>query len=64
MESLIDSMIIILVSGTVNDDKIKKGFNFFPLIYIPNGKANMSAPTNRNELNEAISGSEKPFFLK
>jgi hypothetical protein len=64
MDNLIDSIIITLVRGTDNEDKIKKGFNFFPLIYRPNGKARISAPIKRNELKEAISGSEKPFFLK
>ena len=64
IDNLIDSIIIILVRGTATEDKTKKGFNLFPLIYMPNGKAKISAPTNRNELKEAISGSEKPFFLK
>ena len=64
IDNLIDSIIIILVRGTAIEDKTKKGFNLLPLIYIPNGKAKVSAPTNRNELKEAISGSEKPFFLK
>ena len=64
IDSLIDSIIIILVSGTAIEDKTKKGLNLFPLIYMPNGKAKVRAPTNRNELKEAISGSENPFFLK
>ena len=64
IDNLIDSIIIILVRGTAIEDKTKKGFNLLPLIYMPNGKAKVSAPTNRNELKEAISGSEKPFFLK
>ena len=55
IDNRIDSIIIILVRGTVIEDKTKKGFNLLPLIYIPNGNAKVSAPTNRNELKEAIS---------
>tara|TARA_Y100001970_G_C13424306_1_gene458116 strand:+ start:148 stop:279 length:132 start_codon:yes stop_codon:yes gene_type:complete len=33
-------------------------------MYIPKGNAKANAPINLNELNEAISGSEYPFFLK
>lgn len=61
---LIDSIIIMLVSGTIAEESRKKGFNRLPLIKIPRGKANVKAPTNLSELNEAISGSENPFFLK
>lgn len=57
-------MIMMLVRGTINEAILKKGFNRLPLIKIPNGRANAKAPTNLNELNEAISGSEKPCFLK
>jgi|TARA_B100000902_G_scaffold192825_1_gene184261 hypothetical protein len=53
-----------LVSGTIAEESRKKGFNRLPLIKIPRGKANVNAPTNLSELKEAISGSEKPFFLK
>ena len=53
-----------LVSGTIAEESRKKGFNLLPLIKIPSGKANVNAPTNLSELKEAISGSEKPFFLK
>tara|TARA_Y100001933_G_C18967117_1_gene550755 strand:+ start:1328 stop:1429 length:102 start_codon:yes stop_codon:yes gene_type:complete len=31
---------------------------------IPKGKAKANAPTKRSELNDAISGSENPFFLR
>ena len=31
---------------------------------MPSGSANANAPTNLNELNEAISGSENPCFLR
>ena len=61
---LIDSIINMLVSGTIAAESRKKGFNRLPLIKIPRGKANVNAPTNLNELKEAISGSENPFFLK
>ena len=61
---LIDSIINMLVSGTIAEESRKKGFNRLPLIKIPRGKANVNAPTNLNELKEAISGSENPFFLK
>ena len=63
-EYLIDSIIIILVKGTAKEEITKNGFNFFPLIKIPKGNAKANAPTNLNELNEAISGSENPFFLR
>jgi|TARA_B100001758_G_scaffold214099_1_gene198961 hypothetical protein len=53
-----------LVIGTMTAENLKNGFNFFPLINIPRGKANASAPTNLKELKEAISGSEKPCFLR
>ena len=64
MEKWIDSIIIILVIGTNNAETWKKGLSFFPRIYIPKGNAKANAPTNLNELNDAISGSEKPFFLR
>ena len=64
IEWLIDSIIIMLVNGTTAQERRKKGFNRFPLIKIPRGKANVNAPTNLSELKEAISGSENPFFLK
>ena len=63
-EYLMDSIIIILVKGTAKEERTKNGFNFFPLIKIPRGKAKANAPTNLSELNEAISGSENPFFLR
>ena len=63
-EYLIDSIIIILVKGTANEERTKNGFNFFPLMKIPKGKAKANAPTNLSELNDAISGSENPFFLR
>jgi len=31
---------------------------------IPKGKAKANAPTNLSELNDAISGSENPFFRR
>lgn len=64
IECLIDSIIIILVKGTAKEERTKNGFNFFPLIKIPKGNAKANAPTNLNELNDAISGSENPFFLR
>ncbi len=64
IEYLIDSIIIILVKGTAKEEITKNGFNFFPLIKIPKGNAKANAPTNRSELNDAISGSENPFFLR
>jgi hypothetical protein len=64
IECLIDSITIILVSGTIAEERIKKGFRRFPLINIPKGNANINAPTNLSELKEAISGSVNPFFLK
>ena len=59
-----DSTIIILVSGTITEAKIKQGFNFFPRIYIPKGTAKISAPINLKELKDAIDGSLKPCFLR
>jgi len=53
-----------LVNGTTAQERRKKGFNRFPRMKIPIGKANVNAPTNLSELKEAISGSENPFFLK
>ena len=50
--------------GTINEAILKNGFNLLPLIYIPKGNANANAPINLSELNEAISGSEKPCFLR
>ena len=64
IECLIDSIIIILVKGTTKEERTKNGFNFFPLIKIPRGKAKANAPTNLSELNDAISGSENPFFRR
>ena len=64
IECLIDSIIIILVKGTTKEERTKKGFNFFPLMKIPRGKAKANAPTNLSELNDAISGSENPFFRR
>tara|TARA_Y100000768_G_scaffold68323_1_gene47896 strand:+ start:517 stop:714 length:198 start_codon:yes stop_codon:yes gene_type:complete len=64
IECLIDSIIIILVKGTAKEERTKNGFNFFPLMKIPKGKAKANAPTKRSELNDAISGSENPFFLR
>ena len=57
-------MIITLVIGTIKDANLKKGLSFFPLIYIPNGRANANAPTNLNELYEAISGSVNPCLRR
>ena len=45
-----DSMIITLVIGTIKAANLNKGLSFFPLIYIPNGRANANAPTNLSEL--------------
>ena len=59
-----DSMIITLVIGTINAAILKKGLSFFPLIYIPNGRANANAPINLRELYEAISGSENPCLRR
>ena len=64
IECLIDSIIIILVKGTAIEERTKNGFNFFPLMKTPKGNAKASAPTNLSELNDAISGSENPFFLR
>ena len=64
IECLIDSIIIILVKGTAKEERTKNGFNFFPLMNIPRGKARANAPTNLSELNDAISGSENPFFRR
>ena len=64
IEYLIDSIIIILVKGTAKEEITKNGFNFFPLMKIPKGNAKANAPTNRSELNDAISGSENPFFRR
>ena len=64
IECLIDSIIMILVKGTAKEERTKNGFNFFPLMKIPRGKAKANAPTNLSELNDAISGSENPFFRR
>ena len=57
-------MINTLVKGTIIAEIIKNGFSFFPRIKIPRGSAKTKALINLKELNEAISGSEKPFFRK
>ena len=64
IDCLIDSIIIILVKGTAKEERTKNGFNFFPLMKIPRGKAKANAPTNLSELNDAISGSENAFFRR
>ena len=51
----------------VNSDKFILDIQFKPEIMEPEkivDKAKASAPTNLNELKEAISGSVNPFFLR
>ena len=59
-----DSIIITLFIETIKAASLKKGLSFFPLIYIPNGRANANAPTNLSELYEAISGSVNPCLRR